>query len=78
MNIRILRLPEVIKKTGVSRSGIYGKLSHNPSKPTLHDPTFPKPVQLGPRSMGFIESEVDGWLEQRIANRENKLTAISR
>jgi prophage regulatory protein len=32
---------------------------------------FPKRIQLGPNRVGWIESEVDEWLSQRIANRDN-------
>lgn len=77
MKVKILRLPDVSALTGLSRSTIYGKLSLNPAKPTLHDPTFPRPVDLGPRSIGFVEAEIDAWLQQRIANREKKLIAVS-
>ncbi len=30
---------------------------------------FPKPISLGKNSVGFVESEVDGWLEARAAER---------
>lgn len=32
---------------------------------------FPKRVQLGPNRVGWVESEVLEWLEQRLANRSN-------
>ena len=53
----ILRLPVVKARTGLSRSSIYLRVS---------DGTFPKPVSLGGRAVGWIESEVQQWLEQRI------------
>ena len=31
---------------------------------------FPKRVQLGPNRVGWVESEVMDWLEQRLALRE--------
>lgn len=31
---------------------------------------FPRRVQLGPNRVGWVESEVLEWLEQRLANRE--------
>ena len=30
---------------------------------------FPKRVQLGPNRVGWVESEVLDWLEQRLSNR---------
>ena len=56
----IKRRPEVEAKTGLSRSTIYEKMKSG---------TFPKPVKLGPRSVGWLETEVDAWLEERIADR---------
>lgn len=54
---RLLRLPEVVRVTGKSRSNIYG------------DPTFPRPVKISPRASAWIESEVIDWIESRIAQR---------
>ena len=31
---------------------------------------FPKRVQLGPNRVGWLESEVLDWLEERLARRE--------
>ena len=53
----ILRLPAVKSRTGLSRSTIYLLLSRG---------TFPKSVSLGERAIGFVESEVDDWIAQRI------------
>lgn len=53
----ILRLPEVIERTGIPRSSIYSAIKEG---------EFPKPIQLGARRIGFIESEVEKWLEERI------------
>lgn len=64
--LSILRRKQVEARTGLSRSGIYARLRFNPDRPGDHDPTFPKPVNLGPRSVGWIESEVDAWIAQRV------------
>ena len=53
----ILRLPEVKKTTGLSRSTIYSRISRG---------TFPRPVNLGARAVGWIEAEIEEWLQQRI------------
>ncbi len=55
---RFLRLPEVIARTGLSRSTIYVRLDER---------RFPRPVSLGGRAVGWIESEVDEWMRERIA-----------
>jgi prophage regulatory protein len=53
----ILRLPEVKKRTGLSRSTIYSRVDQR---------TFPLPVSLGGRAIGWVEAEVNEWLTQRI------------
>jgi prophage regulatory protein len=55
---RIIRLPAVTGATGLSRSTIYLRISQG---------TFPKPVSLGGRAVGWLESEVEAWLEARIS-----------
>jgi prophage regulatory protein len=62
---RILRLPEVEAATGKKRSAIYDGIA---------DGTFPKPVPLGERAVGWIESEILAWQEARIAERDQAMT----
>lgn len=54
----VLRLPAVKARTGLSRSNIYQKMSED---------KFPKPISLGSRAVGWIESEINDWLEKQIA-----------
>ncbi len=63
--ITILRLPDVLKKTGISRSTVYDWM--NPKSPR-YDPTFPRPIQLGQKSVGWYESDLDHWLSTRNRN----------
>lgn len=63
--VRILRLKDVCFKTGMSRSTVYDWL--HPDSPR-HDAAFPKQIRLGRQSVGWLESEIDDWLHQRIAN----------
>jgi prophage regulatory protein len=58
MTETILRLPAVKARTGLSRSTIYLRVSEG---------AFPKPINLGPRAVGWIESEIESWLAARIA-----------
>lgn len=57
MVTNILRLPAVKTRTGLSRSTIYLRVAEG---------SFPAPVSLGGRAVGWIEAEVDAWLNQRI------------
>ena len=57
MATAILRLPTVRARTGLSRSTIYLRISEG---------TFPKPVSLGARAVGWPESEIEAWVTQRI------------
>ncbi len=53
----ILRLPEVRSRVGLSRSAIYLAISRA---------EFPRPVQLGARAVGWLESEVEDWIGERV------------
>ena len=57
---KILRLPEVLAKTGLSRSTVYAMAK---------DQAFPKPISLGLRCSGWLQSEVNEWLFKKIAER---------
>ncbi|HEY3591075.1 MAG TPA: AlpA family phage regulatory protein [Buttiauxella sp.] len=60
--VKILRIPALTKKLGISRSTIYDWL--NP-KSDRYDATFPKQRRLGQQSVGWLEAELDQWLLQR-------------
>jgi prophage regulatory protein len=53
----ILRRKQVIAKTGLARSTIYDHMRRG---------TFPKPIRLGDKIVGWIESEVNAWLNDQI------------
>ena len=59
---RILRMRELTKIVGLSRSTIYEKL--NPES-RYYDETFPKPVRLGAASVGWRSTSVDEWIASR-------------
>ena len=65
---KILRLPEVISRTGYKRSNIYQFMN-------LGD--FPKSVQLGPRAVAWLSSEIDQWIDDRVKERDQKLSIES-
>jgi prophage regulatory protein len=57
MSTSILRLPEVKLRVGLSRSAIYLAISRE---------EFPRPVQLGARAVGWLESEIEDWIRERV------------
>ncbi|RZQ02769.1 AlpA family transcriptional regulator [Vibrio vulnificus] len=61
--MKVIRLKEVMALTGLSKSSIYRFSESN---------DFPKSVPLGARSVGWIESEVNQWLERKISSREQE------
>ena len=54
MTDRILRLPEVIQRTGISRSSIYEQMQLG---------FFPNRILLGKRMVGWSEAEIDRHLK---------------
>jgi prophage regulatory protein len=61
--LTILRLKQVRVRTGLARATLYDKLDPKSSR---YDPTFPRQVKIGPKAVGWIESEIQGWIESRI------------
>ncbi len=62
--LTILRRKEVEARTRLSRSTIYSKIQS--SRPALYDPTFPKPIALGAKAVGWVEAEIDAWIAAQI------------
>lgn len=63
---RILRMPQMKALLGLSRSTIYDRLS---SASPRYDPTFPQQVRLGRAAVGWLEAEVEAWIDKRVAAR---------
>lgn len=61
MTNSILRLPEVMNRTGLSRSSIYSFIALG---------LFPAPVKLGVRAVGWWGSDIDLWIRTRIKTAE--------
>ncbi|WP_319749871.1 AlpA family transcriptional regulator [Pseudomonas aeruginosa] len=61
---RILRIRQVQDRVGLSRSTIYDRLSRASSR---YDPSFPKPFNLGGSAVGWLESEVNDWIQERVS-----------
>jgi prophage regulatory protein len=56
MTRTILRLPAVKATSGLSRSAIYALMAQG---------RFPRPLAIGIRAVGWLESEIDEWLSSR-------------
>lgn len=56
---RVLRLKEVILRTGLSRSTIYK---------FMQEKSFPKQINLSARSVGWVEMEIEMWIQSRISS----------
>ncbi len=53
----LLRLPEVVRRTGRRRSSIYSDMRAG---------RFPSPVKIGPRAIAWPESTVERWIAERV------------
>jgi len=57
----IIRLPEVLRMVGLSRATIYNKIRAG---------TFPAAIPLGDVAVGWLRSEVEQWIAERITQRD--------
>lgn len=57
MSHTILRLPDVIQQTGLSRSSIYLRIANH---------EFPQSISLGGRSVGWLQQDIDEWVLEKI------------
>lgn len=57
---RIIRLSEVVSRTGLSASSIYEMIA---------DKRFPRQVPLGKRSVGWSQAEIDEWINAKLEAR---------
>jgi prophage regulatory protein len=60
MAIVLLKPAEAARRCAIGRSTLFSLVAGG---------HFPQPVHIGKRTTGFIESEVDAWLEARAAER---------
>ncbi|AOJ68048.1 MULTISPECIES: helix-turn-helix transcriptional regulator [Burkholderia] len=51
---RIVRMPALLERVGLSESEVRRRIKAG---------TFPRPVKLGPRAIGFVVADVDAWLD---------------
>ncbi|PWI31842.1 transcriptional regulator [Vibrio albus] len=59
--MKFSRLKDVMEKTGLSRSAIYNKIKEG---------EFPASVPIGSRTVAWLESDLNEWLEWRVQVRD--------
>ncbi|EDS7164697.1 AlpA family transcriptional regulator [Salmonella enterica] len=60
---RFIRVPEVLRRVGFGRTKLYELIRQG---------RFPEQVKIGPRTVAFVESEIEEWIEATIRNsRQN-------
>jgi prophage regulatory protein len=57
---KILKLPDVMERCALSRSSIYAYVQND---------KFSKPISLGERAVGWLESEISNWIAERAEQR---------
>ncbi|ANC41276.1 DNA-binding protein [Hafnia alvei] len=57
---KLIRLPKVVELTGRSKTRIYDDIKNN---------TFPKQIKTGPRSVAWLENEINNWIEEKQEQR---------
>ncbi|QUE31395.1 helix-turn-helix transcriptional regulator [Francisella philomiragia] len=60
MSLKILRLNQVVELTGTSKSTIYRWISNS---------QFPKPINLSSSSVGWLEADINDWIQSKIEAR---------
>ncbi|GAL21803.1 phage-related protein [Vibrio maritimus] len=59
----IMRLPQVLAKIGLSRASLYAQISAG---------LFPKQINLGSRTVGWLSYEIEAILSARIKSMSNE------
>lgn len=62
----LLRFPQVSARTGLSRSELYRRIAIG---------SFPAPIKIGARASAWSSLEIEGWIAERIAQRDAKTGA---
>lgn len=60
---RLIRRPEVLARVGLSSSTLYEMIAAG---------DFPEPIPIGRQAVGFLESEVEAWIKNRIEQRDSR------
>lgn len=66
-NVRLIRRKEVQDKTGIGASSIYAMMKKG---------EFPQCLNLSERRVAWIESDIDQWIAERIANHKAAIATM--
>lgn len=55
---RIIRRPNVEARTGIPKSSIYALMAKG---------EFPKPIKIGARAVGWLDSDIDAWINEQVS-----------
>lgn len=58
--MKALKIKDVVEKVSLGQSTIYKMVSLG---------TFPKPFQIAPNRVAWVESEIEDWLAERASQR---------
>jgi prophage regulatory protein len=61
MSNRLIRIKDVMDRTGLARSTVYKYISLG---------QFPQPIKLGTRAVAWVEREVEAWICESIERRD--------
>jgi prophage regulatory protein len=62
----VLRLNDVRRHLSLSRSAIYARIAAG---------DFPPAIELGPRAIGWLRSDIEAWLQSRTRQNRNQAVA---
>jgi len=63
--MRVLKLKEVLAKTSLGKTTLYALLKQS---------QFPKPISLGLRAVGWLDSEIESWIQSKVDARDQKVS----
>ncbi len=63
---RLIRCPEVLARLGVSKTHLYRLIGSG---------EFPRPIPLGRQVVAWLDSDVESWIEQQRAKRDQVRSA---
>lgn len=64
--MRLMKLPEVVRMTGVPESSVYWRISKG---------EFPRPIKIGERASAWNSDEIEKWIAAKVAAANHKAAA---
>ena len=56
--MRLIKLPEVVRMTGVPESSVYWRISKG---------EFPRPIKIGERASAWKSDDIEAWIAAKVA-----------